>query len=464
MIYLIYVVLLTILIPSIWNKPLVDDDRVSTENPIFTKNILKNIQLCLAHFWGMVRFRRSYPFWLSRVISIVVHLINVFLVYNLWGNLTAFLWGLSPIVLHSALWTNGRRYMISTMLFLLAFTFGAFAPLFMAFIPYWQCCAILSPILFVMTKYWFWIFLIPIGFLMPDMATQRRGIKKLRFFGWFLKRQEQVIPGECLKIHWRKHILYFKTLGYYLRLIVFPNKVSMYYKHLQDFGMNEARDEIHYKRDWSYYTGIAFFMLSIITIILTWGSQVALGLFGFLLFISQWCNIITIQQNIALRYLYLSSLLFIVAVSKGLSYCNPLFLSFLLGGVFAFYMLNLALHQYKNYEALVDHSLIVERGNLLASCIKVYAMIKNKIEPIMAYYTASECYREFRPSFKAIQLMVAASSNIYKYNETIDFIKEAEKNLIKGDEKVCQDWVNKNMSVALAQKEKMDNHYGKKIS
>jgi hypothetical protein len=234
-------------------------------------------------------------------ITFTLHLANSLLVYYAFGHnwisfLTALLFSINPAGTQGSIWMAGKGYSSAVTLILLMISFKYLTPAFYYLSTF---CGMISslpaPALFLGTPLWFWIFLIPL------MVWVNRKVIITS-----LQNKYKMTPKITRTPSLKRSILYFKTLGYYFTLGLFPMRLGVYHDYGYVFGLTEKETKDCLKPDWYSFLGLGVVVTLIFSLIYFRYSPTTFGLFGFVVLISPWCNFpITIQQFVAERYLYL---------------------------------------------------------------------------------------------------------------------------------------------------------------
>lgn len=434
---ILIVINLILLFKTIWYGKCLDDISVKVRK---ASNPIK-------HIWWIFKGRAANETsYLSRIFSILCQIINSILILYVFGQmpkiafLTALLWTINPAINHSACWMNARRYQVSTMLILIGFCIPKLFGLFYLMTPYWQINALLSPILWIGTKYWFWSLLPLLALLMIDLSTQRKGWRRLKLINWFIARRKHIANGELLRLRPMKFVVVCKTYAYYLRLALFPNKISIYYNFLHVFGMHPDEDKLAYKLDKWFWIGLISYLGTIAAIICLWGSPISFGLLWFFILIKNWENWITVHQPIGLRYLYLCSIGLFYALSNVL-YLLPT--NYRLIAITAFITHYLIYHfhslwQYKDIHMQLDHGLTVSPGHVKATFMKwIILMQCNDIN--YAFILARAAITIRPKNFKCNWLMANTLVPTRQFDLARKHIKVCVDNLIPGKEEELLD-------------------------
>ena len=246
----------------------------------------------------------------EHAITLAVHCVvccGIYLAFNQTqaAFLAAILFSINPANTQGAVWLSGRAYASTAAIILLA---------------YWLWPA--SPFLYAlgMTKW------AVSGTLLPLAMFPYHPVVSL-LCGAFLavkwKRLRHLHAGSKIdsstkrmrEIHLRKLILYVKTFSYYFTMCLFPIRLGMYHKFFYTFGLTGKDSEEWYKKDFHFWGGCVLLALYSVLMITNWGNPIGLGLWWYFIFMSMWCNIVTIQQAVAERYCYLPNVGLMLALA-----------------------------------------------------------------------------------------------------------------------------------------------------
>lgn len=247
---------------------------------------------------------------IDHAVSIFIHTLNSVLIYYSFGILPALLFAVHAAATQGSVWVAGRGYAKATMFILLMFTFKWLAPVF-----YWFAApgfnAMFSPVVFLYSGFWFWILLIPLIAVLQGKNLRSQ-----------IKSKIAITPSLTRKVSFVRLPLYFKTLGYYFVMGIFPWRLGVYHSYCYCFGLSEQETKNCFKLDRYFWVGVAVMYVLIMNLIYNTHSPATFGLFWFVALISQWCNFpTTINQFVAERYLYLpliGLMVFLVNVIMGL--------------------------------------------------------------------------------------------------------------------------------------------------
>jgi len=247
--------------------------------------------------WWQFMGIKYYEPQLEHLMNLTVHLINCLLIYIAFGRSTAslmaaVLFSVHPAGMMGSVWLSGRMYAVAAMFALLAYALKAFFP-----IPYllgtpFSLSMLLTPLTLLRTPYWYYIVFIPVFIY---LAKYHRGVVKLRY---------SRATSQAKRLTYKKAIVFCKSLGYYMCLSLIPTKLGVYHDYLYNYCLTDKDNNEGERVDRFFWIGLIILYLLITNYIFNY-NEAMFGLFWFVLFIAQWCNIMTLQQAIAERYLYL---------------------------------------------------------------------------------------------------------------------------------------------------------------
>lgn len=274
----------------------VSDDILSSS---FNKPDFKPPKNKFKYFWLHLRGTYLENTDIARAINIVVHTINCLLIWWVFGHnnvsfLASILFAINPINTQGgSIWVSGKSYSISTMLALLMFVMPILSPLWYYLCSFFSGNALLSPLYFMETPY-------PVYAFLPFIM----GLFLRRVIATKMDVKAQTFNNEMSQIYPRKLILAVKTYGYYVRQCLYPVNLGLYHSFIWGVGVNKTYNKKCYALNKDFWAGILTIVASIVFMYFD-KSSAKLGLFWFIINVFMWLNLITIQQQIAERYLYL---------------------------------------------------------------------------------------------------------------------------------------------------------------
>ena len=249
------------------------------------------------HFFGLGYWNAK----LAHAMTLGVHIINTTLIYLAFGSndisfMTALLFAIHPVATQgSSVWLSGRNYGCATALTLLMKYLPFVAPVIYVAMFRFALISAPSPAMFIGTKWWFWIFLIPVMMYFMRKTVGKSTEMKFRLVSMTRK------PFDKNNI-----ILFFKTLGYYFCIYIFPTHLGVHHTYLERYGLTKEETKYALKLDGFLFLGIGMVLLIAYLAIWHWSNPITYGLLWMFLFIFPWLNICTIIQQIAERYCVLS--------------------------------------------------------------------------------------------------------------------------------------------------------------
>lgn len=278
-----------------------DDIPVSVHKEPIPKNFLHRI-------WIQFRGQRYMNARESHWITLTIHILNCVLIYIAFGknlpSLTAALFfSVNPINTQGgSIWISGKPYSSATLCVLGMYALPYVAPLGYIVASFFSGNALLTPLPFLLTRFWFLALLPALCFGIFYKVISKK---------WNLKFSTNT---EMRAIAWRKFIPYFKTFGYYFRICCFPYKLGLYHTFIWGLGVNKEYNKKCYRINRDFWIGLIIWMASLLHIIFV-RDMVSFGLMWFMVNISMFCNFITIQQQIAERFVYLPNVGLMLAMS-----------------------------------------------------------------------------------------------------------------------------------------------------
>lgn len=249
------------------------------------------------YFWYHLHGRKYTSWKLAHWQALVIHIINCILIYLAFGRnnisaLAAFLFSLNPVNNQCSIWLSGKGYSMNLTCALLMWIFPLASPLIYIYGAYFNGPSILLfPLIFLVTKYWWLSSLVILGLWREKDRVFNKADPRSKF--------NTESNAELRAIKLRKLIVAFKTLGYYLINTTLALRLGYYHNYLFLHGVSAETNKDSYKIDKYFFIGIAFVVLTL------WTRDI--GLLWFLICIMQWCNLISFNQTIANRYIYLGN-------------------------------------------------------------------------------------------------------------------------------------------------------------
>ena len=403
------------------------DDIEPSHNKNEPKNRLQRF------WWRIIGVKHSNP-QLEHLITIVIHLCVCELIYFAFGRnnvsfIAALLFVVNPAGSQCSVWLSGKCYAIATGIVLLMFLSKWLTPLLYFAVFTFSVNSVLSPLIFLRSPFWFWGVLVLYGawkILRHPTVNKRAGIA----------------TGVHKQIKGKKIIIFLKSLGYYACLALIPTRLGIYHTYLYTYGLSKSDNEYWEKLDRFFWIGAIILYILITNWI--WNYNLAIfGLFWFVLFISQWCNIVTIQQAIAERYVYLplvGMMLFLANMIMAIPDFTIRIIVFT--AIFIYYItrLQLQIPAYDNIDNCIDY------GRLNFPDCYVYWTWKGQLEKGKGgLFTALEAWfrgYRMRPSdFRLNNNIAVLLTDMGFLNDAEAFLNNAEESIIPEQKKIADEFI-----------------------
>jgi len=381
---------------------------------------------------GKVAWQRKYfGKWITGIQ--IEHLFSVSLIaiigllmytdfHSLWA---ALLWISASTTTQIAVWLNGRRYAVNTILILLmvaCINAGGYwtllaLPLY-AITPLFHMTAFCAPVL-----YWPSIPLMAIIVL----------VFKEKLWAQFKQKERSIVESARKEFTPRRLIVIVKSYGFYFFKMLFPIMTRTNYNFLYRWGVDEKGVNDAYAFNLDFYKGICAGFISMVGICYL---PVNIRCYGIFMFLStlQWCNIGNLAQIVADRYIVLANVFFQVILALWL----PWWACLIVVGMNVCFV-SMSYRMYENIQGMFDYHYynwpqytIVNR-EYIALCIKQGDFIK-------AYTMVKECLK-FNPT--DWDLLFGAALCAKRANDRAQaraYVELMEQNHYYGQEELQAKW------------------------
>lgn len=426
---ILFIVMAAMFIRGLRCGYVVDDDywmqKMAERKKLFKEGKFPLQKLIWFSCYGAGIFRNAVE---EHLFNLTIHFINCCLIFKMSGSLlAAVLYMVNPVNNQTVLWLNGRRYAISILCVLLCWNFKWLAIVLYPFAMWIHVSAAGFPLLFLMDG---WGIGIPIILIGVAMFFSEGHLKTFAF-----RKSEFTAFNESQALHWRKGILYVKSIGYYFFHCLLPVRPAMYQEFLYYFSRYPDENKRGYSLNFDFWKG-ALVLTGLGYLLITQHNFWALW---FLVFISQWSNIITVTMTAADRYCSLPSVGVMILASQYLTQIpepfnwitatalitfyvmkyQPLFRAY--GSVedFHFYHMNL------NPAGVESRSILATRYVAQGDPMSAYAVLKKGLK--------------YRPKdFKLLIVMAQVMLIIGKVDKGLKILDIAQRNCPLGDEENCR--------------------------
>ena len=231
----------------------------------------------------------------EHALAIGIHLAIVATVAYVMGLPCAMLYALHPACTSTALWLNGRRYAIATIVALLAFKAGVFGGLLLALSAYFMPLA--APLLFTKLSYAPFVLVAVVFWVLMYKSNYVNRLK--------------TVSKEIGKDGFKRGLVVLKCFGWYVSRAILPGRTMMQYAYLQEWGVTEAGQRQAYEPDAYLIVGsVSLIALASLAFV---GDYNALG---FIVCILPWCGLLPTNQILADRYLSLANVFMMALVAS----------------------------------------------------------------------------------------------------------------------------------------------------
>jgi|GEM_PF-6815541 hypothetical protein len=417
--------------------------KIKNNPPAYTPELTASNPI--QYLWWHFSYTRLKSKKLAHLFTLLFHAANSIMIYYAFGSnsvsfMAAVLFAVNPAGTQGSVWMSARGYSIATLTALLMWVFPAYAPILYFFnfaIAATNFNFILTPAMFILSDYWWYIFLIPAGALT---------------FLWYYKKLIGPRWGGSTKIMTAfkpvKIILYFKTLGYYFLMGLMPFRLGIYHKFLYSYGLSDKDNKECHRIDGYFFLGLTVMSILICNIKNIYTDQAVFGLFWFVLFISQWCNVITIQQSIAERYIYLplvglmlmmSNLLAKIPVEDSGLYLQTIVTT----AFFVYYLVRTIFHipAYKDEMAQADSNIMNYPD--LYSCYTWKGLLEKKAgHNFIALETWFKGWKLRKNDFRLNNNIAVMLTDMGHLKDAEAFLENAEKNIIPEQREAAMSFIN----------------------
>ena len=268
-------------------------------------------------------------------INLAIHLANTFLLYFFLQHIVpldvAFIATLffvvHPVACQSVAWISGIGYLLCLMMALISFNIPFWIPNLAIQIPLicittWLSASFLLAgmanfVILAVLGFW-WAALGALAVAIFCFVTQGLWVKNYR-----VKAFTDQNMGKSTKMNWRKPIIMLKSFFYYVCMTLFPKRLGLYH----EWGYHY--DDKLERFDLMALAGLAS-LIGLGALFWFGPLPVKLGVAWFTVYVGLFLNLITAQQTVADRYVFIASLGFCLVVAFYLA-SWPLACAFLLG-------------------------------------------------------------------------------------------------------------------------------------
>lgn len=405
--------------------------------------------------WWQFRGHKYLDPQFEHLMGIVIHLTNCILMYYAFGHnqvsfMASLLFAVNPAGTQASVWLSGRMYALSAMSVLLMFTLPMLTPLFYIAGTVFAFTSILAPLILLKTWYWWWLFLIPVYWYLHKGGRST------------IQRRLAIRTG--VEKQWRvqKIIVFFKTIGYYFCVALIPTRLGIYHEFLYSYGLTPEDLKEGERIDKFFWIGLCISYIFITNYFFNY-SLAVFGLFWFFLFISQWGNIITMNQFVAERYLYLPLIGMMYTLASVISALPNSEIIFTVFMTYYITRLQFAIPSYNSIDNCVEYNRLNFPGLHV-----IYTWLGQIYKKRDANFLALEWWLKgwrLRPSdFRLNNNIACMLTDLGFLNDAEDFLKNAEASVIPEQKKAADEFIAyERARIALIRKAKYPNQKGWKV-
>ena len=295
------------------------------------------------YFWYHLHGRKYKSWKLCHWQNIIIHTINCILIYIAFGAnntslIAALLFAINPVNNQGSIWISGKGYSLNTTWALVMWMFPMWSILIYIYGLYFSGASLIFfPLMFLFTNHWYLVFMIFLGFRREWCRIFNKKDPRSKF--------NTETNAELLTRKPRKVIIALKTYGYHFVNCITAFRLGYYHKYMFLHGVNAEENKKSYKLDKFFFIGLTLAVVTLVTR--------DFGLLWFSITIAMWCNVITFNQTITNRYLYLGNCGVMFTLTKLLMFYPPLAL-----GLWVYYatLLYKFTPFYKNEYWSIEHS------------------------------------------------------------------------------------------------------------
>lgn len=361
----------------------------------------------------------------EHLFTMALHAANTCMVYKVTGSfMVAFLFAITPVNNQIAIWLNGRRYAVSILCVLLAWQFKyLFIPLYV-FSTWLHVYAIALPILMLFTDKWFYV---PIGLGLMFLVGWPR--IKARFM---TRRVEWSKNNELQIIRLKKIIFYIKSLGWNFFHTLLPWKPRMYSDFLYNAGRTKEGNEQAYSLNREFWKGMV--------VVLYIGWEIifnhSIWALWWVIFISQYCNIITVLMNASDRYCSLAGIGLIALLVQRVNILPSPYREIVYASLITFYILKYIplFRAYESIDKFHGYHIALDPEHPRSRLLLADIYLEQLNDPIRAMAVTKEGLKYRPKDFELILKMAKILFAMKNWDQCVRTMEVAKKYYPLGEE------------------------------
>lgn len=367
----------------------------------------------------------------EHLLALLIHIaICIAIYFAFGGSQTAFiasmLYSVNPVNNQGTIWPGGRGYALPILSLLLAMCVPL-ASLILLYFCSWFTIGFLAPLALVGSTKWYLLCWMPlIWFIHSRKYTT--AIKLKSSFESFDHDKKMDIS---------KVVIFFKTMGFYFILCIFPFRITFYHNQLQSMSGNDIMRNKARSLDRYFWAGISLFFGTLIYGVLNWGI-LGWSLLAFIITIIPFCNVVRANQEIAERFACMPNVFLTFAVATLISQYPILVAVFMtFYATRTYYTLN----AYKDEYWITEFAIIEDPHAWWAwhcRAMKRWDTQSYKEALILWVMALMISPKEFK-----VLMNIATCLRLLKNDKEADeYLLRAEQNIVAGQETVAMEWIN----------------------
>lgn len=341
--------------------------------------------------------------------------------------LTALLYSVNPVNNQGTIWPSGRSYVFSILFLLLSMILPLVGPVFL-YCAAWYTAGFLPPLALIGSKFWWLVCFMPVIWFLHS----RKWVKAVTG-----KQEMECYEEDKFSLHPKKWIIAIKTFGFYLTLCLIPFRITFYHNFLQSMsGSGKERA----KTIWDRYFWIGLFSLS--GMIYHWftvpWNTLSWALFAFLITILPFCNFWRATQEIAERFAALPNVFLMYALAQIVAPYSIIVTAFLIFyATRTYYTVGLYADEYW----ITEYAVVEDKYAWWAwHCRAMKRWDTRSLQEAILLWTMALLLSP--REFKILINISACLRMIGNHQEAENYLKMAEENIIKGQEKEAMEVIN----------------------
>lgn len=359
----------------------------------------------------------------EHLLTLVIHISICIALYFAFGKnqvsfIAALLYAVNPANNQATIWPGGRGYALPILSILLSMAIPILSPVLIPFCQ-WYTIGFLAPLVFIGSKWPYLLLAAVLGWAWNAKKFTTAVVKKAKM--------ESFTHDKTYDLH--KITIYIKTFGFYFLFAILPLRITFYHNFLQSMS-----GSLRYKAIsiWDKYFWIGLTaMIGIVWYSVNFWGPVAWGLVAFWIGISQFCNVVRSNQEIAERFVALPNLFLTFALAQIIA-PYPVVISALLAfyATRAFYTVDM----YKD-EYMITELAVIEDPNAWWAwhCRAMKRFDNQSFREALIFWVIAKTLSPLE--FKLYINIGVCMCLMGNKKEGDSYIQKAEQNIIPGQEK-----------------------------